>query len=191
MITTITDQGINPPEASAETDQHKKRIPLVWIAAVIGVGLLIAAIYVGGRIVTVRLHAPTQQIRATIGVPQPPPTLPSPTEPPILQPVAPVAPLEVPSPAPIKPADSTPQTEIMTPQSGERYIQVGALKMDSESARRFIQRLRTQNFKPNLAPGPNPQLMRVLIGPFDDRDLLNQQQVQLTAKGIDSFIRKY
>ena len=78
---------------------------------------------------------------------------------------------------------------MITPQTGERYIQVGAL--NPEATRRFVKRLRNENLEPHVAPGPKPELLRVLIGPFNDRDALTEEQNQLQAQGIDTFVRKY
>jgi cell division septation protein DedD len=33
--------------------------------------------------------------------------------------------------------------------------------------------------------------MRVLIGPFDNRDALNEKKAQLEAERIDTFVRRY
>ena len=78
---------------------------------------------------------------------------------------------------------------MITPHAGQRYIQVGAL--DQEATRRFVQHLRSENLDPHVAEGPKPQLMRVLIGPFDNRDALNEKKAQLETEGIDTFVREY
>ncbi len=33
--------------------------------------------------------------------------------------------------------------------------------------------------------------MRVLIGPFDNPDALNEKKAQLQTEGIDTFVREY
>ncbi len=78
---------------------------------------------------------------------------------------------------------------MIAPQKGERYIQVGAL--NEEATRRFIQRLRNEKMEPHVAPGPTPELMRVLIGPFDNRDALNEKKAQIETEGIKTFVRQY
>src|SRR5580698_4938021 len=47
-----------PPalETAPSSEEHKKRIPLIWIPATLSIGLLIAAIYLGGRIVSAHPH---------------------------------------------------------------------------------------------------------------------------------------
>ena len=77
----------------------------------------------------------------------------------------------------------------ITPHRGELYIQVGAL--NAEATRRLLARLRGEKLDPHVAPGPRPELLRVLIGPFDDRDALNERKAQLEAEGVDTFVRQY
>jgi hypothetical protein len=39
---TVTDNADDPPQAVENPDDHKKRIPYVWIPATLGIGLLMA-----------------------------------------------------------------------------------------------------------------------------------------------------
>jgi hypothetical protein len=252
MITIRPSTDMNypavPPEAAAE--EHKKRIPLVWIPATLSVGLLIAAIYLGGRIVTAHSHkqaAPNTSngahqtarvqprlaqprvvleapIIASQGVqsngsqsqgaqsqgPQPQATLtahaemqaearapkPAPTfigpqpsfvgpQPSVIVPHASFIGPQL-TAAATMPAETVP---MINPLTGERYIQVGALNL--EATRRFVQHLRSQNLQPHVAPGPTPEVLRVLIGPFDNTDALTEQKTKLQTLGIDTFVRKY
>jgi cell division septation protein DedD len=181
-----TDNASAPPEAAANTEEHKKRIPLVWIPATLGVGLLIAAIYLGGRILKAHPQAPEAVHLAAAVVP---------VAKPLVQPSAPEPAPPPPTPATVArpepltvvtPDDGIP---MISPQAGEMYIQVGAL--DQEATRRFVQRLRDEKLEPHVATGPTPQLMRVLIGPFDNRDALNERKAQLEMEGIATFVRQY
>jgi cell division septation protein DedD len=81
------------------------------------------------------------------------------------------------------------QVPMITPQAGQRYIQVGAL--DLEATKRYIPQLRRANFEPHVAPGPRPELLRVLIGPFADQDSLIREQSELASAQIKNFVRKY
>ena len=183
---------IIPPEVPVK---DKKRIPLVWIPATLTIGLLIAALYLGGRIVTA--HRPAKAAaRATNNVPQA-----VPSQPPVAQPTAApvvVAPALVPeikpepsvkaaTPAVTVPTDDAVAT--ITPHDGERYIQLGAFNVDA--TRRFVQHLRSAKLEPHVAPGPRPEIMRVLIGPFDNLDTLKQKKAQLQTEGFDTFVRAY
>jgi cell division septation protein DedD len=175
-----------PPELAANTEKPNKRIPLVWIPATLGIGLSIAAIYLRGRIVTAHPQAkpevvyvaksevkeatpPTEPVAQTTTKTEPAPKL-----------VGPELPLIVTS------GDAVPMIE---PQAGERYIQVGAMNL--EATRRLVQRLRENRLEPHVAAGPKPELMRILIGPFDDRDALNEKKAQLESEGVDTFVRQY
>jgi cell division septation protein DedD len=160
-------------------------MPLVWIPATLCVGLLIAAIYLGGRILTAS-HAPA---------PVQPIQIPAPVHTPVVvqtpAPVAatPAAALAVPSAPPAKVEPSVEQVPTIAPKEGERYIQVGAL--DLERTRHYIAHLRETKLEPHVAPGPTPELLRVLIGPFADEASLASIKTQLDGAGIPNFIRKY
>ena len=75
------------------------------------------------------------------------------------------------------------------PQPGQRYIQIGALV--PRATRRYLNTLQATKLEPHIAPGPTPDLVRVLVGPFHDRDSLAAVQSQLDAQGIQNFIRQY
>jgi cell division septation protein DedD len=185
---SASDNPSLPPEDSEE--ELKKRIPLVWIPATLVVGLLIAAIYLGGRIVKAHPSANPSSANSPV-VQKATPAVPPPTQPAKAAPVAepPAPPTTVSRSEPltvVTPDDGIP---MITPQTGEHYIQVGAL--DQEATRRFVQRLRKENLNPHVATGPTQQLMRVLIGPFDNRDALNERKAQLEIEGIATFVREY
>jgi cell division septation protein DedD len=185
---SVTDNADTSAEDAPNTEEQKKRLPLLWIPATLGVGLLIAAVYLGGRIATPRPPAKPEMVQPAAKPPvplEPPPaqaqaTVPEAASPPT-QKLEAAEPLTV-----VAPGDDIP---LIAPQPGERYIQVGAL--DQEATRRFVQRLRRENLDPHVAPGPKPELMRVLIGPFDHRDALSARKTQLESEGIATFVREY
>jgi cell division septation protein DedD len=158
-------------------------MPLVWIPATICVGLLIAAVYLGGRIVTA--HSP-----ATVAVQiKPAATVPAKPQPNVQAPAAP-KPEAAPQPEAEAPAlVSDQQTSMIDPQTGQRYIQVAALTL--EAAQRYMGKLREAKLEPHVAPGPRPELVRVLIGPFADQDSLTRTKSDLESARIDHFVRKY
>jgi cell division septation protein DedD len=191
-----------PPtlEAATNSEEHKKRIPLIWIPATLSLGLLIAAIYLGGRIVSAHPHGtPAAALHvAKTAAPAPAPVAPAPVTPsiPAVSQTLPQVKESSPAPEPVSSAQVTPITPndeipIITPKAGERYIQVGALDLEMTATRRFVDRLRNEKLEPHVAPGPKPELMRVLIGPFDNPDALSARQAQLQAEGIDTFVRQY
>jgi cell division septation protein DedD len=159
-------------------------MPLVWIPATLCVGLLIAAVYLGGRILTAHSHASSSvQASALVHASAP---------------VAPAIPAAIPSPpveANVQPEAEAPkvvadeQVPMIDPKAGERYIQVAALTL--EATRRYVGELRQSKLAPHVAPGPKPELLRVLIGPFADQDALTQKKRELELAGIETFVRKY
>jgi cell division septation protein DedD len=191
---TIPDDATSSPANDApDLEEHKKRIPLVWIPATLGVGLLIAALYLRGRIVLTHPPAKPAVVQQAAPVPAPPRPAPAP---PVDIPVATTTKPEPPPPeqefvGPQLPSIDTGKYGIptITPRRGDLYIQVGALNPDA--TRRLLARLRSEKLDPHVAPGPRPELLRVLIGPFDNRDALNERKAQLEAEGVDTFVRQY
>jgi cell division septation protein DedD len=170
-------------------EARKKPMPLVWIPATICVGLLIAAVYLGGRILTAHSHAPaavqTEPAAPVLAKSQP--KMQAPPEPESeAQPKAEAAP-QPKAEAPALVSDQ--QMPMIAPQAGQRYIQVAALNL--EAAQRYVGRLRQAKLEPHVAPGPRPELVRVLIGPFADQDSLTRAKSELDSARIDHFVRKY
>ncbi|MGA2878401.1 MAG: SPOR domain-containing protein [Bryobacteraceae bacterium] len=194
--TISDDAATSPTSVASDLEDHKKRIPLVWIPATLGVGLLIAAIYLRGRIVLVHPHpkpAAVQMAAPAIARPVPAPAPPVVTPQAILKPATKP---ETPKPAqqfvgPELPSSLSREDGIpmVAPRRGELYIQVGAL--NPAATLRLVARLRREKLDPHVAPGPTPDLMRVLIGPFDNRDALKERKAQLESEGVDTFVRQY
>jgi cell division septation protein DedD len=78
---------------------------------------------------------------------------------------------------------------MITPRAGERYIQIGAL--DEDATRRFVRKLRGEKIEPHVAPASKPELLRILIGPFSDRDVLDAEKAQLELQGLETLVRLY
>lgn len=186
---TIPDDATSSPASGAsDLEDHKKRIPLVWIPATLGVGLLIAALYLRGRIVLTHPPAPPAVVHQATPLPAPPVPPPAPPVETAAKPEPPPAPEFV---GPQLPSIASGEYGIPTivPRKGDLYIQVGAL--NPEATLRLLARLRGEKLDPHVAPGPRPELLRVLIGPFDNRDALNERKAQLEAEGVDTFVRQY
>ncbi len=176
-------------------------MPLVWIPATICLGLLIATVYLGARILTARSHpaAPVQAAMArtvqskpvqTRPVTPAAPVIAAATVPAAIVPTAPPKPEEMVQPKAGAPKLATDgQFPMIDPQPGERYIQVSALT--EEAAERYVRQLRQAKLEPHVAPGPRPELLRVLIGPFADQDALARTKSDLERAGITNFVRKY
>lgn len=190
--------AIKPQEGGDEVAGDTKTIPLVWIPATLCVGLLIAAIYLGGRILAAHPHPKlatgpsVEQVSAPMPAKQEVPGIHE-----TVPPVVPPSPSAVPQPpalpaqpsAPSSDQPAEPTYDTIQPQPGQRYIQVGAL--NPEATRRFAEYLRGQKFNPHVAPGPSPELERVLIGPFENLGELYEIKAQLEGRGIPTFVRRY
>jgi cell division septation protein DedD len=170
---------------------------LVWIPATLSVGLLIAALYLGSRILTAHSPAPspvkTVKTMTTVAPqPAPPPQ-------PKSEPISETNPQPLTPPEELKPDAGDPlpmiagdQLPMIAPQAGERYIQVAAVAtLSVADTRRYIAELRRAKLDPHLAPGPIPELRRVLIGPFATQDALDQTRSDLARAGNKNFVRKY
>ncbi len=177
----------NSPAAEAQPATAKEQMPMVWIPVTLCVGLLIAAIYLGGRIVTANRHASAAQ-RTIVVQPKPAPVAAMPVPAPPEAPVQPKPEATKPEPDTAAPLDLA-EVPMITPKAGERYIQVGAL--DLEATRRYLGKLRKSKLEPHVAPGPKPELLRVLIGPFADHASLVATKNDLESAGINNFVRKY
>jgi cell division septation protein DedD len=177
----VADNSDDPPKLDAD---HKKRIPMVWIPVTLGIGLLIGAIYLGGRIVTA--HQQTQTVRPTQPVPPQVAQVdsPIPAEPPAQSVTQGIA-----QPEPEVKVDDS-DAPVITPEPGKLYLQVGAF--NATATQRFIRNLRNdQQLEAHLAPGPKPGVMRILIGPFDNDAAFKEKKVQIERDGIAAFARRY
>jgi cell division septation protein DedD len=197
----VTSPGELQPMITAQPtgpdSNEKKPIPMVSIPAIISIGLVIAAAYLVTRIVTAHRPAPAPRPSASAMVK--PPSAP-----------APVPSAKVPADIPVAKATAVIKTEakpaeqlkdvskavaaedaipMITPKTGERYIQIAAL--DDEATRRFVRKLRNEKIEPHVAPASKPELLRILIGPFENRDALNAEKAQLEHEGMQTFVRQY
>jgi cell division septation protein DedD len=165
-------------QAAAKPADWKKRVVSLWIPATLGLGLMMAFGYVGVRIVAgkppVQLTtSPASSVQAKIEAPLnvPPPLAPNPAPP-----------LALPT---VHPANFT----VITPQPGERYLQVAAVS--PHMVLTYVDNLRMANLDAVIAPGPTPDLLRVLVGPFADLDAMDKAKGQLQASGKSPIIRSY
>ena len=143
-----------------------------------------AAVYLGGRILTAHSHA-TAPIQTSAAV-QPTVPVQNPA------PVQTTAPVQTSAPVQTKPAATLAtddQVPMIAPRAGEQYLQIGALNL--EETRRFVRQLRQAKLEPHVAPGPKPELLRVLLGPFTDQDARTQTRSDLARAGIKNFVRRY
>jgi cell division septation protein DedD len=55
----------------------------------------------------------------------------------------------------------------------------------------YVDTLRKVNLDAVVAPGPTPDLLRILVGPFSDQNSMDQAKAQLEAAGKSPIIRSY
>jgi cell division septation protein DedD len=78
---------------------------------------------------------------------------------------------------------------LITPRPGETYLQLAALV--PRTVLRYLDELRADDLEPCVAPGPTPELLRVLVGPFPDKDSLTKAKAKLDAQKIVWLVRSY
>jgi len=216
-----TETAVKPgtiEEAFAQATERRRRMVNMAIPASIAIGLLVAVVYLGMRIVSARHHVaaatPVKQaaVTAPVSIPVPPQVdsasrgnkvleaaatkaaLPEPKDPATTQ-AAPAPVVEVaaktPSPAPGKPVrKSDGSLSLITPQHGETYLQLAALT--PETVLKYSDELRAQQLEPSIAPGPvDSKLVRVLVGPFPDAASLAAAKDRLNTSKIEWIIRAY
>ena len=212
MITIGLASSLNtePPvlpglqDEAPPSNDRKKQLPLVWIPVTLCLGLLLAAGYVGSRILTARAMTPAATVhsppspaaRAETPVPSPPPASAQekqvraePPKPAVAGRSEANASVAEPLPEPKNTGDVDDWPIWVSPVRGEKYIQVGAI--NSQAVPKFLARLRSEKLEPHLAPGPSSNILRVLLGPFPDHDSIARAKEQLHAAQIDSFVRTY
>ena len=182
-------------ETFAQAVEKRRRRVYMAIPASIGIGLVVAVVYLGMRIVSGRQHVaagpPVKQVAASapVNVPPLPRVSPSPQE--TKADTKPSAPkLTTPVPVAKPPRNSDGSLSLITPQHGEIYLQLAALTPDT--VLRYSDELRAQQLEPSIAPGPvDTKLVRVLVGPFPDKASLQAAKDHLTASKIEWIIRSY
>jgi len=177
-----------PPQVDEKEETDKRSIPPVWIPATLCVGLLIAAIYLGGRIVSARQTSTVTKTAVPQAQTIPPPPVVQPVIAETVKPEAKLKPELLTSVTKVS-VTKEPATISLITHAGELYLQLGA--MNEEATHRFVQDLRSKNLEPKVAAGPTPGIMRVLIGPFDNRAALDERMAQLKTQGFNPFVRRY
>lgn len=211
---TIGSSSATPASAEGDTAEaaakdSRKRVPLIAIPITLAVGLLVAAGYVGNRILSSRKQAtavvvasvPTSARPAVAAAPAPAEAeTPRPSEAPRQS----AAPQRAPTPAseaarPGPPKDDASDTApvqeaessegLIAPRHGERYLQIAAIS--ASAAQKFLAGLGRYNLQASVAPGPHDGLVRVVIGPFPDRESVAAVKAQIESKWPDCFVRLY
>ena len=171
-----------PSEASASAKRRKQLHN--GFAATVAIGLALASLYVGGRIVSAR-RAP-RVASAVIRVA--PLGQPAVATKPSNEPVAP-APAAVSRAAKPKTSNASPSWNIVNPRPGEMYLQVAAIP--ARTIDPFLVQLEAKGFRPVIAPCPTDGLYRILLGPYSRPETRADTQTALAAAGFQSMVRVY
>lgn len=78
---------------------------------------------------------------------------------------------------------------LIAPQHGERYLQIAAISTNMVPS--FLADLKKYDVQASVAPGPHDGLVRIVIGPFADRESVGRAKDQIQAKWADCFVRLY
>lgn len=212
------------PDSSAKSNEDgspekpRKRIPLAAIPVTLAVGLLVAAGYVGNRILASRPQA-TAIVGNTFAHPQTEsavPTTPHLAESPKPSPLTPAATpvsstaqtrivrsnaaevqkveaalvkLADPDVGTAEKADHADNVDLIAPEHGKRYLQIAAIS--ARASERFLAQVSRYNVQASIAPGPSEGVVRVVIGPFSDRESLAAAKEQIRLNWPDCFVRVY
>ena len=208
-MTTIglASHNLEPPVLPGAEDevppssQHaKKHLPLVWIPVTICLGLLLAVLYVGSRIRTAKSSVSAATVQAQPATPVLRVETPAPATP-AVAPQGQVSNVAATSLAKGNAPVAKPLAESkdaraavdwpiwISPERGEKYIQVGAI--NSQLVPKYVAQLRSEQWDPHVVPGPSPNIVRVVLGPFSDHDSIVRAKERLRASQIDSFVRAY
>jgi cell division septation protein DedD len=86
-------------------------------------------------------------------------------------------------------AETPPPISVREPQPGQTFWQVSAVARPE--AELLVDVLTRKGFRAMVAPGPNEQLFRVLVGPSQDSSDLGKMRADLEQAGFKPMIRKY
>jgi cell division septation protein DedD len=169
--------SISTPAAGTETPGAKQRQQVIRaFAGTMAIGLVLASLYVGTRIVSSRKQVSAPGPVVKIATPPP---------------VRPMTPPAAPAPAVGKPQEpaAKPARRTVTPHPGEKYVQVAAFGPKALDS--YLRQLESKGLHPLVAPGPADGIHRILIGPYTNPETLEQTRRTLQVVGMDSIVRSY
>jgi cell division protein FtsN len=170
--------SVATPEQTPKSVDWKKRIASIWIPAILGIGLLVCFGYVGVRVVAGRPQTTPPVVAQDPVVPQATPPPPEVAMPP------------KPAPKPLAAAASAAANfTVVNPVPGEQYLQVAAVSPHMVLI--YVDTLKQTNLEAVVAPGPTPDLLRILVGPFSDHDAMLKVKDLLLASGRSPIVRSY
>jgi cell division septation protein DedD len=164
------------PEQAQEPDEFeivlgRRQLASVLFVATVTVAVLTSLSYVAGKSLA---PAPkTVEVVRTVPVPEPA-----------------AAPAVVATLVPAKTVAKGPESPIFAePRQGALYLQMGAV--EKGIAVIFAEGLRTHGLEAFVAPGPNENIFRVLIGPLTDEHAYQKAKDAVGQIGLTTFARRY
>jgi hypothetical protein len=202
---TIESFGAKPAEAPVSAASFKKNeSPLQAVVATVGSMAILAALYHFGYYEGSQTPPEPQQLAAAAPLPSTPALLPDPfptarssesieetvvaSASPVLEQAAPPE-SEVPPPAP-KPMPVPAQRPVASAAPSGLYLQVAALK-DSAAARDLESELRTAGFETKILGPSDDELIRVISGPYHERDEARTAAKKMSEWGVQPFLRTF
>jgi len=162
-----------PVQAEFEWVVGPRQMAALGFLAIAGIALFSSVSYLAGKAVGGTSDSlPAIQLK----VPQPTPPQPS-----IGDQFASYAAI-----TPVKAADAP---VFADPVPGKRYIQMAAVEKGVAAV--FAEGLRSHGLSAFAAPGPTPNIFRVLIGPVTDTQSYTLMKIELDKIGLSTFMRQY
>lgn len=151
-----------------------RQITAVLVVAISVAGILCSLSYIAGRLAS---HAPTapSTVPAHATAPSPKPAVSKPVSPP-------PAPVQVPKPPAISVWKNAP------PIHGATYLQLMAV--EAGVAEVLAKGLHSEGIEAVAAPGANPGVQRVLVGPLKNESIASVR-ARLEARGFHPFVKRY
>jgi hypothetical protein len=192
------------PYEDVDSSEKLRKRAHMGFAACVGIGLVIAVCYIGGRVfagnaatavtakVAPRLKPAPPPLRietvTKTQLPPPPVVVPASEAPkarPISIPAAPAPALERPTATLVQGQTWT----AVTPQTGETYLQVIAL--GERSVGPYVEELKGKGLHPLVAASPMDGVYRILFGPFKNRQSRDDERRDLVAAGLQAMAQVY
>ena len=191
---TIESFGAKPAEAPVSAASFKKsESPMQAVVATVGSMAILAALYHFGYYEGRQMRPEPQQYAAAAPLPATPTRRPDPfpaaPAPELLEET--VAALASPVLEPPAPKPTAPAPRSVAPAApGGLYLQVAALR-DSAAARDLESDLRTAGFETEILSPSDDGLIRVLSGPYGQRDEARMAAEKMSELGVQPFLRRF
>lgn len=167
-----------PEEQGFEIVAGPRQIGAILFVVIAVIGTCSAIAYVAGKTAAAASRMP-KALPPIVAVTPPPP-------PQIVQVSAPQAASE---PEPCEPAKAPKHFPLESPKPGEVYLQVAAVPKGVADV--YASGFAARGARAVLAASSSEAIVRVLLGPFQDKQDLSEVKVLLERDGFTPFVREY